>query len=140
MNLNKDQLNAVTQEELRNQVAALFKDNGYSVERPPKSHDSGADLLVKRHRDDDSLESVAIQVRKLARKVNLMDVMELLYAKSQYGCEDALVISASGFTETAFKGRENTGCWLWELDDLIRYAEQDREPYEISADSAPRAQ
>ena len=75
MSMNKDQLNAVTQEELRTQVAALFKGNGYAIERPPKSHDSGADLLVKRHRDDDSLESVAIQVRKLARKVTQKSFM-----------------------------------------------------------------
>ena len=123
----------MTQDELRAQVAEVFKQHGFNVERPPKSHGSGADLIAKRHRDDDSLESIAIQVRKLARRVGLMDLMELLYAKSQYGCEDVLVVSASGFTATALKGRENTGCWLWEIDELLTYAAGERQAYEIGA-------
>ena len=133
MEWTKQQLLAMTQDELKIQVTEIFKQQGFSVERPPKSHGSGADLIAKRHRDDDSLESIAIQVRKFARRVSLMDVMEVLYAKSQYGCEDALVISASGFTETALKGRANTGCWLWEIDDLLRYASGKNQAYEIDS-------
>jgi len=136
MELNLQQLQAMTQDELRNQVAEAFKQQGFGVERPPKSHQSGADLIAKRHRDDDSLESIAIQVRKLARRVGLMDLMELLYAKSQYGCEDALMISASGFTDTAVKGRENTGCWLWGLGDLVTYAAGKLQAYEIGMGAA----
>jgi HJR/Mrr/RecB family endonuclease len=138
MEWSKEQLQAMTQDELKAQVSEVFKQRGFSVERPPKSHGSGADLIVKRHRDDDSLESIAVQVRKLARQVGLMDLMELLYAKSQYACEDALVISASGFTATALKGRDNTGCWLWEIDDLMTYAASKRQAYEIGAARAPK--
>lgn len=94
-------------------ICQLFKDAGYHAELTQQSSDFGADIILTK-----GDKKVAVQVKRYeqGRKVGVKEVNQTIGARDFYGCDRALVITTSEFTQPAIKlaARTQTELWDWE--------------------------
>lgn len=95
--------------------AELLKRNGYhKVRVTPGSGDNGVDILAER----DGI-SYAIQCKCYSRKLGNKAVQEVFSGCTFYGCDEAVVLTNSYFTEPAKEAARRTGVTLWDRDTLL---------------------
>lgn len=92
--LTKEKIDGLDGEEFEDLLAIYFKGVGLSVTKTKKSHDYGADLIVKYKK-----ESIAIQCKLYYKhSVGNSAVQEISTAREFYGADRAMVVTNSKFT------------------------------------------
>lgn len=76
----------------------LFKESGYKVKRTPKSGDYGVDLVLI---NPDNKEKIAVQAKRYKKKVGVSAIQQVVGGMKYYGCEEAIVVTNSFFTQPA---------------------------------------
>jgi Restriction endonuclease len=96
-------------------LGQLFDDLGFRVERTPYRGDFGADFVLTWNG-----MRIAVQAKRTSRAVGVRAVQEVVAARSFYGCERAMVVTNSYFTEQALVLARANGVWMRTRDDLAR--------------------
>jgi hypothetical protein len=91
----------------------LFKKMGYQVIHTPLSNDQGADLIVEKF----GVKTV-IQAKNWQDDVTNKGVQEVYAAIKHYDAQKAMVISSSGFTQSARKLARSNDVTLWDRSIL----------------------
>jgi hypothetical protein len=91
----------------------LFQKMGYQVIHTPLSKDQGADLIVEKFN-----EKTVIQAKNCQDNVTNKGVQEVFTAKEHYKAQRAIVISSSGFTQSARDVARTTNVILWDRSIL----------------------
>ncbi len=104
----------------------LFEKMGYAVTHTTLSNDQGADLLVERFG-----ERTVIQAKNWQNNVGNTGVQEVVAAIKHYKAHKAMVISSSGFTNSAISLARSNNVELWDRATLSRKLKD----YPISNDS-----
>ena len=94
-------------------LAALFFRLGYRVRRVGMSHDFGADLVMTSRR-----QRVVVQAKRYAGNVGIGAVQEVLGAVQYYRGTRAMVVTSSGFTDSARELAARSGVELWDRQRL----------------------
>jgi restriction system protein len=94
-------------------LAELFLHLGYRVQRVGMSHDFGADLVITSSR-----QRVVVQAKRYAGNVGIGAVQEALGAVHYYRGTRAMVVTSSGFTESARELAARSGVELWDRQRL----------------------
>lgn len=101
-------------EEFEECLKAHFRKIGYIVKLTPKSHDYGADLLLK----DNKNNYCVVQSKRYKGSVGIKSVQEVIGAREFYGGIRAIVITNSRFTKSAYDLARASGVELWDRDKL----------------------
>lgn len=119
------EIDGMTGRDFESKMALLFEDKGFRVEQTPYIGDWGADLVLSR----DGQRTV-VQVKRWNCRVGPGAIQEVVAAKAKYGCQRALVVTNSLFTEAAAELARANGVGLWDRHRLARelLALRDREP------------
>lgn len=95
-------------------LATLFRDMGYKVEMTKATGDQGADLIVERL----GVRSV-VQAKRYTGAVGNKAIQEAVSAKAFYGCTNAMVVTNSSFTFSAYELAQANEVALWDREKLI---------------------
>jgi restriction system protein len=111
--------------DFESRMALLFEGKGFRVEQTPYVGDWGADLVLSR-----SGERTVVQAKRWSRRIGPRAIQEVVAAKAKYGCQHALVVTNSLFTEAAAELARANGVELWDRHGLARelLALRNREP------------
>ena len=104
----------------------LFEKMGYSVDHTTLSNDQGADLLIERFG-----ERTVVQAKNWKNNVGNTGVQEVVAAIKHYKAHKAMVISSSGFTNSATSLAKSNNVELWDRTKLSTKLKD----YPISNDS-----
>lgn len=114
-------IDAMTGLEFEEFTAQLLLKLGYTnVKVTRASGDQGIDVLAQK----DGIR-YAVQCKNYSHKLGNTPVQEAFAGKSFYGCDVAVVLTNSTFTDGAFALAESTGVLLWDrntLADMIHHA------------------
>jgi len=102
---------------------------GYKVMATGKSHDYGADLLIKA--DDGSV--IAIQAKRYNKHVSAKAVQEVLACKKHYNANEAWVITNNTFTSEAEQIAKENQVRLIDRQELIEMYTSAREKLNVDA-------
>lgn len=108
-------LDAMNPEEFQQSMANIFKHSGYDVEELPFIGDFGADFVVNAEKG-----RIVVQCKKYAIKhlVGAREVRETIGAMPMYKAKRSILITTSGFTESAMVQARNSPIALWGRDVL----------------------
>ncbi|MDF2631111.1 MAG: restriction endonuclease [Symbiobacteriaceae bacterium] len=95
-------------------LEALFTGLGYHVKRPAQRDDYGADLLLK----DGTGRQTAVSARHFKERIGPEVLSEIAEGADHHDCEETLIVSLVGFTNTTLDRAEETGTILWDASDL----------------------
>lgn len=113
----------VSREAFELAIVEEFVSQGFEVDFPQGSHESGFDMRVH----DRARRSMLVEVKKLNpnSKVSISSVQQLLGAAHAYEDSAALLICTSDFTNSAreFALRQSARVSLWSLAELKRFVE-----------------
>jgi restriction system protein len=108
-----DQIDKMSGQVFEKYLEVLFEKLGYTVERTGSVGDYGADLVTRK----DGVKTV-IQAKRHKGKVGIKAVQEAVAAKGHYGCEKAMVVTNSYFTDQAKRLASSNDVVLWDRKDL----------------------
>ncbi|MCR8643430.1 restriction endonuclease [Paenibacillus sp. N1-5-1-14] len=91
-----------------------FKKQGWQVKRTGGQGDYGADLILT-----STNKKVVIQAKRWQKNVGYEAIQQAYTSKDVYKCDEAWVITNSGFTEQAREGAKKLGVSLWDREYLI---------------------
>lgn len=94
-------------------LAELFRHLGYRVQRVGKSHDFGADLILASRR-----QRIVVQAKRYTGNVGIAAIQEALGAVQYYHGSRGMVVTNSGFTESARELAVRSGVDLWDRQRL----------------------
>lgn len=97
-------------------LAEHFRRMGYRVKVTEGSHDYGADLILKKHK-----ELIVVQAKRYDRAVGLTAVQEVIGAVGYYEADRGMVITNNRFTKNAFSLAKQNDISLWGRQELIRH-------------------
>lgn len=102
--------------------AKLLRFNGYeNVMNTQKSVDYGIDIIAEKDK-----VKYAIQCKRYNVKVGNDAIQEAMTGKDYYGCNIAVVLTNSKFTQNAQKLAKATGIILWDRDILRNMIEKNK--------------
>jgi len=101
--------------EFEETLEMLFKNMGYSIERPPYSRDKGCDLIVVKPGD-----RIAVQAKCYSTKVGIAAVQEIIGAVGFYRCDRGMVVTNNYFTQDAQELAQANRVELWDRDRLAK--------------------
>ena len=90
-----------------------FRNLGYRVKLTEKSHDYGADLVVKKRG-----EKIVIQAKRYEKNVGIAAVQEAVGSIAYYDADRAMVVTNSGFTKSARNLARQNDVELWGRYDI----------------------
>lgn len=97
-------------------VAALLKHRGFDTQVTKGSGDFGVDIIARR-----ADLTYAVQTKRYSGGVPRNAVSDAVAEKGHYGCNAAMVVTSSRFTERAREFATSTGCMLVDRDTLARW-------------------
>lgn len=109
------QIDQMSGEEFEDYLYHYFSELGYRVEKTPKSHDYGADLVL--HKKG---KTTVVQAKCYSDKVGIQAVQEVYASKRMYGAKTALVVTNNYFTSSAIQLAQGNQVQLWNRDTLSR--------------------
>lgn len=92
-----------------------FNKLGYSAETTAKTHDYGADLILK-----NGYEKIIVQAKRYNSKVGIKAVQEAIGAMAYYKADRSFVITNNYFTPSAKSLAISSNVELWDRDTVIR--------------------
>lgn len=95
-------------------LEVLFEKKGYKVTRTKYIGDYGADLVF-----ESGNNKTVIQAKRFKGKVGVKAVQEAVASKGYYGCQKAMVVTNSNFTDQAIKLAKANNVELWGRKKLI---------------------
>ena len=96
--------------QFENYVGRRLKEYGYTkIKVTQTSGDFGADVIAV----NSNGETVCIQCKHYSQPVGIKAVQEIYSAKQYYGCQKAMVITNSTYTQAAIDLAKSTGVDLW---------------------------
>jgi len=103
-------------------VESIYKRKGYKTKRTPYKGDFGGDVIIEK----DGVKAV-VQAKRWKRRLGVKAVQEVVAARGDYGCDEAIVLSNSDFTEQAVElARRNRVTLVGRkrlLDEFVALAE-----------------
>ena len=108
-----DEVDEMTGWEFERWLQRFLEGVGYEVEATPYRGDFGADFVLTWNG-----MRIAVQAKRSSRPVGVRAVQEVVAAAGYYGCERAMVITNSSFTEQAIVLARANGVWMRGRDDL----------------------
>lgn len=94
---------------------------GFKVERTKGSGDFGADLII----ETASGTRASIQAKRYKQKANLKAVQEVVASLAHYQTDFGIVITTSGFFQSAVDLAQTNNVELWDEDKLIQFLSGD---------------
>jgi hypothetical protein len=91
-----DELDALEGHEFEDFLKRLFTKMGYSVEKTPKSHDQGADLIMTKLG-----EKIVVQAKQYTNTVGNSAIQEVVASIKHYGADRGMVVTTNGFSRPA---------------------------------------
>ena len=98
-----------------------FIKQNFKVERTKGSGDFGADLII----ETTSGTRASIQAKRYKQKANLKAVQEVVASLAHYQTDFGIVITTSGFFQSAVDLAETNNVELWDEDKLIQFLSGD---------------
>jgi len=108
-------------EEFEELLKYHFQEQGYEAQLTPKSHDYGADLVLKNGYG----ETIVVQAKRYGSSVGIKAIQEVIGARSYYNAQRAIVFTNNYFSNSAEQLAETSGVELYdrsELTQLTTYA------------------
>lgn len=96
-------------------LAAQFKHQGWRVELTEKSHDYGADLILRKRG-----KCTVVQVKRYDKNVGISAIQEAVGAIAYYEADQAMVVTNSSFTKNARNLAGQNGVELWDREEIRR--------------------
>lgn len=115
-NTTIDSIDSLTGDDFEEFLYYLFFSLGFDVKKTKKSHDFGADLIIK-------VKDITICIQcKLYynHNVGTSAIQEVYSATKYYNSNAGIVITNTRFTKSAVKLSETTNIILWDRDMLIK--------------------
>jgi HJR/Mrr/RecB family endonuclease/uncharacterized protein (DUF697 family) len=109
-----ERISAMTGEEFEEFLSLCFEKMGYSVQKTPKTNDFGADLILEK-----SGVKTIVQAKRYKGKVGSKAVQEVAGAVKYYGANNAMVVTNSTFTQSAYQLASPNQVELWDKEKLI---------------------
>ena len=100
--------------QFENFLQNLFEKQGYSVERLKKTHDYGADLILRKRGI-----TIAVQAKHRKSTIGVRAIQEVFASMAYYGADHGLVITTGKFTQFAQKLAKKLGIETWDWKRLI---------------------
>lgn len=96
-------------------IRQLFLDLGFEAEVTKLTGDFGADILLKK-----GDKKIAVQVKRYGQnnRVGVQDINQVIGAKTYYGCDDAIFVTTSDFTDQGIDLAWQANIQLWNWDKL----------------------
>ena len=91
-----------------------FRRMGYRVSMTSESHDYGADLILRKHR-----EKIVVQAKRYHKNVGLAAVQEAIGAIAYYEADRAMVVTNRYFTRSAKDLAQRNDVDLWGREEII---------------------
>jgi restriction system protein len=110
-----EDIDQMSGEEFENCLKFHFQGLGYCADTTPRSHDYGADLVLKKNG-----ETIIVQAKRYNNSVGIKSVQEAVGAMSYYKASEGYVITNSYFTESAKNLARESGIILWDRDTIIK--------------------
>lgn len=110
-----EDLDEMTGWEFERWLERFFERLGFDVKRTPYRGDFGADFVLTWNG-----VKTAVQAKRSRRQVGVSAVQEVVAARGYYGCERAMVVTNSYFTEQAVILARANGVRMRSRDDLAR--------------------
>lgn len=95
-------------------LEVLFEKKGYKVTLTKYIGDYGADLVV-----ESGENKTIIQAKRFKNKVGVKAIQEAVASKGYYGCQNAMVVTNSHFTDQAIKLAKANKVEIWDRKKLI---------------------
>ncbi|MHB8883225.1 MAG: restriction endonuclease [Thermodesulfovibrionales bacterium] len=92
----------------------MFEKKGYKVTLTKYIGDYGADLVIESGND-----KTVIQAKRFKSRVGVKAIQEAVASKGYYGCQNAMVVTNSNFTDQAIKLARANDVELWGRNKLI---------------------
>lgn len=109
-----EDIDHMTGEQFEKCLMLHFNQLGYKSEPTAKSHDYGADLILKKNN-----EKIIIQAKRYNGKVGIKAIQETLGALSYYNASKGIVVTNSFFTNSAIELAKKSGIYLWDRNTII---------------------
>jgi restriction system protein len=97
-------------------LAAVLEDQGFRVEWTGTSGDLGVDLIAEQGE-----YRCAVQAKRQTAPVSRRAVSDAVAGMAHYGCNAAMVVTNSYFTDGAVELAESTGCELIDRNTLAEW-------------------
>ncbi len=102
-------------EEFERYLEAQFKRLGYHVSLTERSHDYGADLVLRKRK-----KVIVVQAKRYDKNIGIKAVQEIIGAIKYYEADAAMVVTNQYYTKSAIRLAEQNEVELWTRDDLIQ--------------------
>ena len=122
----------MTGRDFEHYVCHLLVHRGFAATVTPASNDFGVDILAERNG-----QKYAVQVKRYHNGVSRRAVSDAVTGRQHYGCDRAMVITNSSFTEGAKELARSTGCELIDRNVLMQWVSEYQQA--ISAKSSALA-
>ncbi len=93
-----DKIDRMSGEEFEDYLAVLYRKHGFEVKMTPKTCDFGADLLLT---DKKTGKKICAQAKRYRNLVGEAAVQQTLSGREYYGCDEAIIITNSHYTDAA---------------------------------------
>lgn len=104
----------MTGEEFENCLKYNFEALGYKADTTAKSHDYGADLILRGAR-----KKIVVQVKRYSGKVGIKSVQEVIGAMAYYKAQKGYVVTNNYFTKSAKELAARSNVELWDRNTII---------------------
>jgi HJR/Mrr/RecB family endonuclease len=112
--LQKKSINKMSWQQFELLIEWFFEKQGYKVKRMKKSHDQGADMILKRND-----ERVVVQIKKQKKTTGNKAVQEVHSARGYYQANRAIVITSSRYSKPARELAKRLDVELWDWKRLL---------------------
>jgi len=114
-NITLDNINSLTGNEFEVFLYYLFLNMGFDVILTPKSHDYGADLILKIHN-----KTIVVQSKLYNNhNIGISSIQEVYASIKYYKADLGIVVTNSKFTKNSINLANSTNVLLWDKDMLM---------------------
>lgn len=113
LNLKMKKVDKLSGRAFEKYLRIQFRHLGYRVKLTESSHDYGADLVVKKRG-----EKIVVQAKRYEKNVGIAAVQEAVGSIAYYDADRAMVVTNSGFTQSARNLARQNDVELWGRYDI----------------------
>ncbi len=115
-NITIDNINSLSGNEFEEFLYYLFLNMGFEVTLTPKSHDYGADLILKIYN-----KTIVVQSKLYtSHSIGISSVQEVYSSIKYYNADLGIVVTNSKFSKNSINLANSTNVLLWDKNMLIR--------------------
>ena len=115
-NITIDNINSLSGNEFEEFLYYLFLNMGFDVTLTPKSHDYGADLILKLYN-----KTIVVQSKLYtSHSIGISSVQEVYSSIKYYNADLGIVVTNSKFSKNSINLANSTNVLLWDKNMLIK--------------------